>query len=67
MGYGFSKTSVTGKLLCGSCGTETELYKFKVLSCIKCDYQECYPRDDKLETRINNIVLIVIHKKVIYE
>ena len=47
--HGFGKTSVTGKLLCGSCGTKTELYKFKVQSCIKCDYQEFYPRADGFE------------------
>lgn len=47
--HGFGKTSFTGNLLCESCGTKTELYKFKVLSCVKCDYQESYPRADKLK------------------
>lgn len=46
---GFGKTAVTGNLLCRSCRTKTELYQFKVLSCVKCDHQEYYPRADKLE------------------
>lgn len=46
---GFGKTSVVGKLSCEACGTETELYEFKVLSCVKCDYQEYVPRSDQLK------------------
>jgi hypothetical protein len=46
---GFGKVSVKGNLLCALCCTETELYQFKVLSCIKCDYQEFIPRQDGIE------------------
>lgn len=46
---GFGKTSVIGNLLCESCGTKTELYQFKVLSCIKCDCQKLIPREDGLK------------------
>lgn len=46
---GFGKESVEGHLLCEACGTETELYQTKVLSCIKCDYKEYFPRPDGLE------------------
>jgi hypothetical protein len=43
---GFGKVSVKGNLLCALCGTETALYQLKVLSCIKCNYQEFIPRQD---------------------
>jgi hypothetical protein len=46
---GFGQVSVIGNLLCALCGTVTELYQCKVLSCIKCDYQEMIPRHDGLE------------------
>ncbi|MCX7124567.1 MAG: hypothetical protein NTU49_02190 [Gammaproteobacteria bacterium] len=46
---GFGKISFSGNLPCKSCGTKTELYKNKILSCIKCDYQEKLPRPDLLQ------------------
>lgn len=46
---GFGKMSMEGHLLCEACGTETERYQTKVLSCIKCDYKEYLPRPDGLE------------------
>lgn len=46
---GFGKVSVKGNLLCEDCHTETELFQFKVLNCIKCHYQEYFPRPDGLE------------------
>jgi hypothetical protein len=45
---GFGKVSVSGRLLCEDCGSETELYQHRVLECIKCDYQEYLPRADGL-------------------
>lgn len=45
---GFGKISITGKLSCKDCGSETELYQHRVLSCIKCDYEERLPREDGL-------------------
>lgn len=45
---GFGELSVTGRLLCGDCGAETELYKYRILECIKCDYKEHLPRADGL-------------------
>lgn len=46
---GFGAQSVEGNLLCEDCGSETELYKFKVLNCLKCDHHEYTPRPDGLE------------------
>lgn len=46
---GFGKAGVIGHLACSTCGADTELYKYRLLSCIKCDYSETYPRTDNLE------------------
>ena len=46
---GFGKVSFSGNLLCEYCGTTTSLYEHKLLSCLKCDYQEILPRDDLLK------------------
>jgi hypothetical protein len=46
---GFGKSSTEGSLACGSCGTPTELYQRKVLSCLKCEYKVYQARDDGLE------------------
>lgn len=45
---GFGKVSTTGKLRCKDCHAETELYQYKVLSCVKCDHEEQQPRSDGL-------------------
>jgi hypothetical protein len=45
---GFGELSVKGNLLCEYCNTKTELYQYRVLSCVKCDYQEEWPRTDGL-------------------
>jgi len=45
---GFGKVTVSGRLLCKSCGSETDLYRQRVLECIKCDYWEYLPRKDGL-------------------
>tara|TARA_R110000868_G_scaffold168175_8_gene402766 strand:+ start:631 stop:1464 length:834 start_codon:yes stop_codon:yes gene_type:complete len=45
---GFGKVSVAGNLACELCAGSTELYRNKILSCVKCDYQEIHPRDDGL-------------------
>ncbi len=45
---GFGKVSVSGRLLCESCGSETELYQHRIFECIKCDYKEYFPRADGL-------------------
>jgi hypothetical protein len=46
---GFGKLSFSGNLSCESCGTPTELYEKKILSCLKCDYQEILARPDLLK------------------
>lgn len=46
---GFGKLATEGKLLCKFCRMETELYQFEVHRCVKCTYQECYPRADGWE------------------
>ena len=43
---GFGKITVQGKLRCKDCESDTELYQFKVLNCIQCDYVEIVQRDD---------------------
>lgn len=45
---GFGEYSVKGNLHCAVCQTKTELYQCVVLRCIKCDYEKCYPREDRL-------------------
>lgn len=45
---GFGKVSTEGFLTCEICGADTELYRQKVLSCVKCDYKTYEPRDDGL-------------------
>lgn len=45
---GFGPTSVCGNLPCEDCELDTDLYQYRVLSCIKCDHTELKPRDDGL-------------------
>jgi hypothetical protein len=45
---GFGKIALSGNLCCEDCGTPTELYKEKVLNCLKCDYKSYLARDDGL-------------------
>jgi hypothetical protein len=46
-GYGLVKTE--GKLLCEFCHLPTDIYKYVTHNCIKCDYQEKFPREDGLK------------------
>lgn len=46
---GFGKISTDGNLACGACGTPTQLYQRKILSCLKCEYKVYQTRDDGLE------------------
>lgn len=43
---GFGKLSVSGRLPCADCNSETEMYRSKILHCIKCEYHQTLPRDD---------------------
>lgn len=43
---GFGKISLEGRLPCYACTSPTELYKHKVLTCLKCDHTEIGNRDD---------------------
>lgn len=43
---GFGAVSTEGHLACEVCGTETELYAQKVISCLKCDYKIYQRRED---------------------
>ncbi len=45
---GFGASSSRGKLLCSFCLTETHLYKYQVLKCVKCDFEKITPREDGL-------------------
>jgi hypothetical protein len=45
---GFGKISVVGNLCCEACGTPTELYKEKILNCLKCDFKSYLAREDGL-------------------
>jgi hypothetical protein len=45
---GFGKLTVCGNLKCEICDSKTELYEFKILNCIQCDYVERKERDDGL-------------------
>lgn len=45
---GFGKISLSGNLPCQACGSKTELYEKRILSCIKCDYHEVSSRTDML-------------------
>lgn len=45
---GFGKITVRGSLPCADCCSETGLYEHRVLSCVKCDYEESHPRADGL-------------------
>ena len=46
---GFGKIDTRDNLLCRLCGTKTEKYRNKILSCVKCDYEEKHSRDDTLQ------------------
>ncbi|MGE3920518.1 MAG: DUF6671 family protein [Gammaproteobacteria bacterium] len=46
---GFGKVSTEGYLNCIYCGTQTELYKSIVLSCLKCEYKTYHNRKDGKE------------------
>lgn len=46
---GFGKIATDGNLACSSCGTPTELYQRKILSCLKCEYKVYRARDDGLQ------------------
>lgn len=46
---GFGKIHTCDHLICRLCGTKTEKYRSKILSCIKCDYEEKLSRDDGLQ------------------
>lgn len=43
---GFGQKSYIGNLPCGVCKTETELYQFVKLHCLKCEHLEIQPRED---------------------
>lgn len=45
---GFGKISLSGNLCCEACGTLTELYKEKVLNCVKCEFKSYLAREDGL-------------------
>lgn len=45
---GFGKLSVSGRLLCECCSSETELYQYRILECVRCDHKEYLPRSDGL-------------------
>lgn len=45
---GFGELSVSGRLLCEDCGSETEVYLHRVFQCVKCEHQEHFPRVDGL-------------------
>jgi hypothetical protein len=45
---GFGKILLSGNLCCEACGTPTELFKRKVLNCLKCDFKSYLAREDGL-------------------
>jgi hypothetical protein len=45
---GFGRLRVEKGLLCGDCGTATELVKIEVYGCARCDHTEARPRSDGL-------------------
>lgn len=45
---GFGKITLYGHLPCEACGTPTELYQNKILSCLRCDFKSFLSREDGL-------------------